>query len=196
MIRITNLPTHTTNSSNALSPFSPASEPIHCNISTISSHAPITLAVSYPYTSPGVVLGINAATQLAPLLVQVPLAFEGTFDFDARYSDADIIEPAVPSILTIPSSNKSESPEKLERLVTLAPGSKNTSSKLSGMVGWVAAEPGEPEEAVLASIAEAKRGGRLLGVTQSAKALLDLKDPSALFKDAEEDWWNGCLVNG
>lgn len=142
-------------------------------------------------------LGLNAATQLAPLLVQVPLAFSGEFDFDARYSDADIIEPTVPSVLTIPPSNKNKNELKLERLVTLTPGMENTSSKLSGSVGWVAAKPGVlEEEAVLASIAEAKRGGRLVGVTQSAKALLDLKDPAALFKDAEEKWLDGCLVNG
>lgn len=48
---------------------------VHCNITTKTNHAPLTLDVAY--TSPRVVLNVDASTEMAPLFVTVPPAFQG-----------------------------------------------------------------------------------------------------------------------
>lgn len=49
--------------------------PAYCNISASTHHAPIRLEIAY--ASPRVVLQVDASTELAPLFMGVPPAFEG-----------------------------------------------------------------------------------------------------------------------
>lgn len=52
---------------------------VHCNITAKTNHAPLTLDMAY--TSPRVVLNLDASTEMAPLFVAVPPAFQGMSRF-------------------------------------------------------------------------------------------------------------------
>ena len=107
------------------------SRPVPLNITATTGHAPIALGVVY--NSSNVVLGINATTKLAPLYIQVPLSYEGTFDVSAFSSEAKI--QSSPSDLL-----KDPLDEGRKRLITLHspnPSKKTMTSNAIGSIEWV-----------------------------------------------------------
>lgn len=61
---------------------------VHCNITARTNHAPLTLDMAY--TSPRVVLNLDASTEMAPLFVTVPPAFQGMSRFSSTVPEFNV----------------------------------------------------------------------------------------------------------
>lgn len=159
------------------------SRPIPLNITVTTGHAPIALGVVY--NSSNVVLGVNATTRLAPLYVQVPLSYEGTFDFSAFSSEAEILSS--PSDMSKDPLNRART-----RLVKVHSSNSNETTTAIGNIEWVYDDDVREVEAV-SEHSLSFRGSHIQATTLLAKAVLDLRDSAPLFSTTSS-WGEGCLV--
>jgi hypothetical protein len=164
--------------------------PIPLNITAATGHAPIALGVVY--NSSNIVLGMNATTRLAPLYVQVPLSYEGTFDFSARSSEAEIL--SLPSDIAKDPLGKGR--KRLVRLHSSSPN-KATTPNANGSIEWVydpyVGDEDEGGEVVARESSPAFKGSHLQATTFLAKTVLDLTDSARLFSETSS-WRGGCSI--
>jgi len=85
IVKIVNLDTH---GHHTTIPF-----PVH--IAARTTYAPLGMVVAYPSSSPPVALFVEAETELAPIVVHLPPAFQGTFNLSAIQSDARVDQSTV-----------------------------------------------------------------------------------------------------
>ena len=163
---------------------------IPLNITATTGHAPIALGVVY--NSSNIVLGLNATTRLAPLYVQVPPSYEGTFNFSAFSSEAEIL--SLPSNIIQDPSGKGR-----KRLVRLhSPNPNNTiTSNANGSIKWVYDPDSDNEdgerEVMARESSPAFKGSHLQATTLLAKTVLDLTGSARLFSETSS-WGDGCSI--
>jgi len=174
------------------------SRPVPLNITATTVHAPIALGIVY--NSSNVVLGINATTKLAPLYIQVPLSYEGTFDVTAFSSEAKIQSSPLDLL-------KDPLDEGRKRLITLhSPNlsQKTVTSNAIGSIEWVDDDDDDDDDDEVEDVGEgdvvresspAFRGSHLQATTLLARVVLDLPDSERLFSETSS-WGNGCVVKG
>jgi len=86
IVRIVNLIPHGSNST----------MPIPVVMTLQTTYAPLGIVIDYPYSTTPIALFVDAETELAPVIMQLPPAFQGTFNLTASQSEVQVNQSTVP----------------------------------------------------------------------------------------------------